>query len=330
MKNGSARFDFFLNQCLTLIAKAAKQKDPGLWLYQNNFRTPIFMLEGLSKLYIDIHDKKKFSSLKEQFKIIEDAIGAVDYYQSFAKELAQNEKIPAEAIQYLTDQATIKTQSLNKLLIKENWLTLENNRISRIQKKLSKIDWLKEKKEIKEINKFYGTAIYEIVEFAQATNFNFDNVEEDIHELRRKLRWLSIYPHALKGAIQLINSKNTPDHLSKYLTQEITTSPFNKMPDVGDCKHFLLLEQNYFLALSWMIAELGKIKDNGLRIIVLKEALQQTSSISDDDIDEMCYKILGNKHPQLSSLLDAAEAICRTYFSELNLEHLVVDTVTTE
>lgn len=330
MKSGITKFDFFLNQLLVLISKASKEKNLALWLYQNNCRTPVFMLEGLSKMYLDLHDKKKFTSLKEQFKLLEDGFGIIDYYDAFSKEFTNNKKIPAEVTKYLQAQTREKIQHLNELLIEKNWLTLDNNRISKIQSKLDKVDFLKDKKEINEINTFYGRAIYEIVEFVQESKFHFDNVEADVHELRRKLRWLSIYPQALRGSIQLTNSKNTPKHLDKYLTKEIVTSPFNKMPDVGDNKNFLLLEQNYFFALSWMIAELGKIKDNGLRIIAIKEALMQTSSLKESAALKKTYTILGTKHPTLPELLDNAEAISRTYFSELNLEHLVVGCVSAE
>jgi len=85
MKNGPARFDFFLSQLQTLLAKAAKQKNPALWLYQNNARTPLFMLEGLAKMYSGIHNNKKFTKLKEHFKFLEDVLGAIDYYDAFAK-----------------------------------------------------------------------------------------------------------------------------------------------------------------------------------------------------------------------------------------------------
>ena len=330
MKSGLTRFDFYLNQLLVLISSASKEKNPALWLYQNNCRTPVFMLEGLSKMYLDLHDKKKFAALKEQFKLLEDGLGIIDYYDAFSKEFAKNKKIPAAVTKYLQAQAREKIQHLNELLIEKNWLTLDNNRISKIQTKLSKIDFLKDKKEINEVNKFYGKAIYEIVEFVQVEKFQFDNIEADVHELRRKLRWLSIYPQALRGSIQLTNSKNTPIHLNKYLTKEITASPFNKMPDVGLNKHFLLLEQNYFFALSWMIAELGKIKDNGLRIIAIKEALMQTSALKEPAAVKKAYQILGAKSPNLPQLLKNAEAICKTYFSELNLEHLVVGRVSAD
>ena len=47
----------------------------------------LFMLEGLAKLYAEIHNKKKFTKLKVHFKLVEDALGAIDYYDAFANEL---------------------------------------------------------------------------------------------------------------------------------------------------------------------------------------------------------------------------------------------------
>ncbi len=149
-------------------------------------------------------------------------------------------------------------------------------------------------------------------------------MEEDVHELRRKLRWLSIYPQALQGSIQLADNNKKANQLSKYLTKEITNSPFNKMPDAGDSKNFLLLDKNYFLSLSWMIDALGKLKDNGLTIVGVREALQETENANEATATKKAYQMLGSKQTKLPVLLKEAEAISKTYFKEKNLEHLVV------
>ena len=330
MKKGLARFEFYLIQLQDLLTKSAKQKNPALWLYKNNMRTPLFMLEALAKLYTGLHNKKKFTKLKEHFKILEDVLGAIDYYDSYAKELSKNKTIPAALIFYLQAQSREKIQSMNELLVDNNWLGNDANRIKKIQKKITEVDWLKEEDEIKTINEFYGEAIYGITAFIAKTKFNFDNVEEDVHELRRKLRWLSIYPQALRGCIQLSKSKIAPKHLTKYLTKEIINSPFNKLPDAGDCKNFLLFNQNYFYSLSWMIAELGKLKDSGLKVVAVKEALLQTGASGDEATLKKAYQLLGNKQPKLQQLLDAAEKICKNYFNENNLEHLVIGVAATK
>ena len=326
MKKGQQRFTYFLNQLQALLTKAAKQKKPALWLYRNNARTPLFMLEGLAKMYACIHNKKKFTKLKEHFKLLEDGMGAIDYYDAMAKDLATNKNIPATVINYLQAGCREKIQSLNEILIEKKWTGSSENRIEKIQQKLAGANWMEEAAEIKNIEEFYGEAIYSVAEFTLQKKYHFDNIEEGVHELRRRLRWLSIYPQALKGCVQLVKPKTTVKHLTKYCTKEITGSPFNKMPDAGDSKYLLLFDQNYFYSLSWMIAELGKIKDSGLHVIAVKEALQAAAAESDAIAYKKTYQLLGAKQKKLKQLLDNAGAIVKTYFTEQNLEHLVLGT----
>ncbi len=326
MKNGLARFDFFLNQLQGFLDKAAKQKNPALWLYQNNARTPFFMLEALAKLYGGIHNKKKFDKLKDHFKLLEDAIGQIDYYDSFAKEFSTSKKIPAAVKNYIQAQSREKIQSLNEILKENEWLSEGNVRIKKIRNKLSEADWQKEKEDIDSIYDFYAISVNKLLEFINQRDFHFENMEADVHELRRKLRWLSIYPQTLRGAVQISKAKTTPKYLAKYLTKEITGSPYNVMPDAADNKHFLILEKNRFYALSWMIAELGKLKDNGLRVVVIQEALLQTGKTTEKGALKKAYELLGTKQPRLHQLLDDVENICKTYFKEKNLQSLLIGT----
>lgn len=324
MNKGLTCFNFFLDKLEALIAKADKQKNPALFLYQNNARTPLFMLEALAKMHIDIHNKKRFTKLKEHFKLLEDALGAIDYYDAIAKNLKSNKKIPTKILQYLQAQTREKIQRLNELLTEKKWIDSNNERIQKIRKKLDEADWLNDEKETEAILKFYNKSISDIIGFTHSTAYHFDNMEEDVHELRRKLRWLSIYPQALQGCIQLADKKDKTRHLAKYLTKEIVDSPFNKMPDAGDNKNFLLLDKKHFLSLSWMIDSLGKLKDNGLQIAAIQEALQQTENIAEEAGTKKVYQYLGNKQTKLPALLKQAETISKTYFKEQNLQHLVL------
>ena len=325
MKNGQLRFEYFLNQLRELIAKAATQKNPGLWLYQNNARTPLFMLEGLAKMYAGIHNKKKFTKIKEHVKLLEDAIGQIDYYDSFAKEFISNKKIPSTITNYLQAQSREKIQSLNEILLENNWLGDDADRIEKIRKKLGEADWQDEKDDIKSIQYCYITAINKILEFINEKNFQFTNVEKDLHEFRRMIRWLSIYPQALRGCIQLgESSAATPKYLTKYLTKEITGSAYNKMPDAAGQKLFLLFEKKRFYALSWMIAELGNLKDSGLKVEVIKEALLQTSKTNEQDALAKAYKLAGAGQKTIPQLLNAAGKLCNAFCKEKNLESLIV------
>jgi hypothetical protein len=324
MKNGLARFDQHLNKLQELLVTASKQKNPALWLYKHDARTPLFMLEGLSKLYAGIHNEKKFKKCKEHFKLLEDGFGVIDYYDSFAKQFVGDKTIPAAITNYLQAQSREKIQSLNEALKENSWLDEDNTRIKKIRKKLEEADWQKEKDDIKGIHKFYITSITKILEFINEKDFHFTDLENEVHEFRRMIRWLSIYPQALQGCIQLSKPKKAvPKYLDKYLTEAIIKSKYNVMPDAGDMKHFLLLDQNRYYALSWMIAELGTLKDAGLKIVILKEAIMQTSKSTEIDALAQAYKLTGAGQKNMQQILTAAENTCKNFCKEKNLESLI-------
>lgn len=323
MKHGLARFEFYLVKLEEQLLNAGKEMNPALWLYSNDARTTVFMLEGLSKLYAGLHNKKRFTKMKAEFKLLEDALGTIDYYDCFAKEFVNKPEIPAVITDYVQGQAREKIQYLNDLLRQRSWTGDNTERIRKFRKKLNSAGWLKDDKEVKAISGFYNESIKEIKDFIGETNCRFTEIETQVHSLRRKLRWLSIYPKALQGVIQLTESNNADDYLQKYLTPDIINSPFNKMPEAGSNRYFLMLEKNYFLALSWMISALGKLKDNGLRIVVITEALQQVNGLAHDAALAKTYEILGPQHPGLSTILSDASAISETYFKEKDLDNLL-------
>ncbi len=311
MKNGLARFELYLERVEKLCADSATQGDPAFWLYQNGARTPIFMLEGLAKLYSGLHNKKRFEKIEEHFKLLEDGLGAIDYYDGFAKEFSADKKVSAAVTKSVQSKASEKTRLLNDLLIKKKWIGKDAKRIGKIRRKLRSADWLEDKAEMKAIDQFYRDSIKKINAFAKSYDKGFTELEAQVHELRRKLRWLSIYPQALQGCIQLTESTATDKNLAKYLTPEITGSPFNKMPEAGANRYLLMFEKERFLALSWMISELGRLKDQGLRIHALNEAGVASKTDSKNEAE----------------ILSKASDICQTFFAEKNLDKLLCGVV---
>jgi hypothetical protein len=317
MKKGIERFDYYLNRLEKLLIEAENQSDAGFWLYKNNARTPLFMLEGLARIYGGLHDKKIFSGLKETFKMLEDAIGAIDYYDNYAAEFAANKKIPAAVTEYSQKKCAESTENFNKLLVENKTL------IKSVREKLNEVNWLKSKDEITAIDVYYRKQIDEINTFYAEFATGFTEIETQIHSLRRKLRWLSIYPQALRGNIQLFETNEKNDDLIKYLTPEIVTSPFNKMPEVAENKHLFMLGKSYFLALSWLIAELGKLKDQGLRITLIAETLRDTKKLSEADALTQTYKMTAPDSTTLDGILASGSDICGKFFAEKNLDKLI-------
>ncbi len=326
MKRGFERFEFYLDKLEVLLAQAAKQKDAAAYLYSNDARTVLFMLEGLSKLYAGIHNKKRFLKIKERFKLLEDMLGAVDAYDCFAKEFQNNDHIPVTVTAYFKTQTATKLSALNDTLQKERWLGKAPVRISKIRKKLRGADWKRDKDEVNGIADFYHESIEEIKVLGLESEKGFEELEEEVHELRRQLRWLSIYPRALQGVIQLTDNQPDDKQLERYLTPEIVNSPFNKMPDAGNNKHFLLLEKSNFLALSWLISALGRLKDNGLRYYALTEALEQTELMDKSVASRIAGELLGSGNETIDDILKKASDICRDFFEGKYLEGLVYST----
>ncbi len=326
MNSGKERFRYFLSRLEAGMKTAASRKNPALWLYQNNTRTPLFMLEGLCRLYADIHHRKKFTRLKERFKLLEDGIGSIDFYDAAAKQLAVKKGIPATVVQYLQAQTREKIQHLNDVLAAEEWTGGGMIRLQKINKKLEEARWLDEETETLEIEIAYRNTIHALIRFARETGA-FNNMEEDVHELRRKLRWLSIYAHALQGTAQLVTLRKPTASLAPYLTPAVLASPFNQLPEPGPHSSFLLLNRNYFLALSWIIDQLGKLKDEGLLVLAVKEALQQSENLEDDAAIRKASKLLGKPAGYLDQLLRRASEASQRFFKENHLSHLVIGTV---
>jgi len=326
MKKGLSRFMFYTDQLKALLNEARDQNNPAMWLFKNNARTPSFMLEALARIYSEMHNPKRFGKLKDQFKLIEDGLGQIDYYNMLYQAFSTGKRIPAMYRNYIKSRLEQSAADLNETLTDKEWLPKPGVRIKKITKKLKDANWMASGKEIEALSDIYRSSIAEIEEFVAGKSYTYDNVEVDVHELRRKLRWLSIYPQALRGAIQYAEGRRSSQRLKKYLTEEILNSPYNKLPQPGSNASFLLLNKNYFLCLSWMIAKLGELKDEGLLLTGLTEAIKQVTSGTDEEVMSKAKSLLGRNQRSMQTILDEAEEITKTFISEKILQHLITVT----
>ncbi len=320
---GLQRFTYFINQVKTILDKANNTDDPALVIYQQNIRTPFFMLEALTRIYKKISNEKLFTKLNLKFKDIEDSLGAIDYYDGFYKEFTADKNIPQSVTNFVTKQKEISITDLNSKLTSGKWIGEKRKRVTKILQKLNEVEWLPESEDTDAIKKVYVESIDKLCSKFKNNEIQFNNIEADVHELRRALRWLSIYPQALRGLMQLKTDADTPEYLKKYLTPEIITSPYNVMPDGSGLQGHIVLEANNFYALSWMIAELGKLKDNGLRQILITDALKNTLNIPQQNAQELTSSTNAEAQKNISSILENAKEITTTFFKENILENLL-------
>ena len=321
---GYQRFSHFLNLLQPMIEKAEAAENPALSFYQQGARTPLFMLEALSRIYRETIAEKPFKKMKDRFKALEDQLGAVDYYDAFSKELSGVPEISQESKDFLSKRMTEELEKLINLLLEDGWMGDDNKRMKKINEKLQEAKWPDDSTDADKIRSFYEQAINDILAAIEKGEINFDNVEEDVHELRREIRWLSIYPQALRGLMQLKTAETTPSYISKYLTPEIVNSPFNKMPEAKSGSPVIYLDANHFYAMSWLIAELGNLKDSGLKIEAVAETLIAANpELDKHSAEEKATELLGSGQMKMQEILEKSKTISNTFFAERVLQQLL-------
>ena len=315
------RFNKHLNVLSDHLIASRKADHASLALYKSGARTPLFMLESLARIHRSIHNKKLFSKLYEDFKKPEDLLGGIDHYEVLHKEYSKNKNIPKEVLTYFEEGRGNSVKSLNKMLKKEKWISKKQKKIIKISDKLENADWLTTNEELPAIATFLIQEIEYIKKSLETGRLSFRDIETGVHELRRKLRWLSIYPASLNGSIQLTPQKTVPASFKKYITPKIVNSPFNTFSNSKRGLKTIKINANNFYALSWIIAELGEIKDKGLKVHAITEALEHKGILEGERAIKKAMEISGQKGVTVKTLLSQAESITHDFV----FKHHVLD-----
>ena len=289
-----------------LLQQAAGTNDPAAYLLSHDARTPLFYLEAMTRVLMHEHNPKKMRRLNEWFKKMEDALGLMDYYAGLINDFKGNRKIPQTIKQDLVEELKSATTNLNTLLIELGWLGEKADRVRKIHQYSRQMDWLGQKNLHAALKQRYQSDVHSITRRMKQP---FEEIERDVHELRRDVRWLSIYPQAFKGLINLRAIEPTPEALLKYATPEIVQSPYNQLPRVSNVNKVLYLNTSAYYAMSWLIAQLGVLKDSGLRLLALAQRLQAHQKCSEAEALKNAQTILGTTQPSVDDLLNTARGL---------------------
>lgn len=306
-------FLFYSKQLQTLLTKASKQKNPALWLYTNDARTPLFMLEGLTRLHNKAFDEKLFDKWNKRFKKLEDLFGEIDQYLALEKELRANKKVSIEVLKYFNVNANNFISKCNQRLSEKEWL---NNKLLSFDEKLCEFSVDYNKEYIEELTFSLIDEIDAILSFCEKCEYQFTKLEEQVHELRRKLRWLSIYAQALQGLIQLKKSPKKSKYQLNYFKKDVLNSPYNKLPSKPKNTAIIEFDTDSFFALSWLIKELGKLKDDGLKTEQLSHAIFILEDVTELQAKEKASAILGFKKTIEADILKQASEILKVALSK--------------
>lgn len=319
MKHVKYQFTQHLSDLGNLLTESSQQKNPASWLLNNDARTKLFYLESITRLLTHFDNKKTWVKLNKLFKKLEDSLGAMGHFNELIQELKDSKKIPKEILSSLIEQKELVEFKTNALLQKKRWIgKKENSQLNAIKKHSKKINWPNDILFKENLHYFYNEQISLIQE--QIKN-PLTNIESGIHELRRDIRWLSIYPQACKGFLRLKSRRVVSKRFDKYLTNEAINSPFNQLSQATGITEPVLLNQPNFYAVSWLISTLGELKDQGLKLEALAKEWSRIDSITEEQAHILSLKALGSGQATKEQLLFTAN----TMVKQLNRDGILSD-----
>ena len=195
-------FQHYCKQLISIFKKAKESTNPALYLYKNNARTIIFMAESLLRISNKLFEDKQIKGWHSTIKKLEDQLGEIDNYIVLLANFSKLKTITMQQLEYISLKMNKAIDNLNQKLKKHDFYfkdLLEMNNDFKINFNDRQIV-LKLQEEIK-------SELIEACEFFNQFPKEFTDIEEQVHELRRKLRWISIYGESFQGLIVLSDTK---------------------------------------------------------------------------------------------------------------------------
>jgi hypothetical protein len=270
------------------VLKNSKGKNMALKLYETNTRVAFFMLQAIARLNSKAFNDKAAEKHLAYFKKMEDALGAIDYYDVLHKQVTANKLMPPEVLAYFEKKRNKAIEKLNKFFSKTN---LPDT----LKQATEDLSFINDPIALQQLKRAYKEEVNDVIAFYEENKEGITDMEEHVHEFRRKLRWLSIYAQAYAGLFVLKSASKKQTWEKLYLSKEIVNSAFNKLPENKNYNGKILLDKVRFFALSSIIKQLGDIKDEGLTHEALAKALRKTTDIDKKAAKQKASELLNTK-----------------------------------
>lgn len=263
-------------------------------LVDGSSRVAAFNLQALARLYES--EDKMFKNIKEDFKGLEDAIGAYDKWSNVIKK-AEKKGVSGNKLSDLRARQNSEMDKLKEFLEKEKWVTggKKKSRLKEIKSELKGFKWLSPKDDRKLLT---GVLAQELKSLNE-TKFDMGILEEGdgVHELRRSLRWILIEMRVLNGLFAFNNrNKCAIPEYSSLLSQEVSSSNYATLPppttEVESCK----IDQCLFLGIVDLVKEIGDQKD-----IAEAELNESGSKNPSDEVPQSIRKVLEPMYMKMKS-----------------------------
>ncbi len=259
---------------IRLLSTLAGAKTTPLTYYQSGVRNVFFRLEAVSRIFKRSVDKTVFTEAVKTFKGAEDALGSFDYYSALYEGVSRNKLLPAELKEWFKAGRDSGLKDLGNFLREHQWLPLKNERILQVKDLFHHAEFADTGKMREGLKEEMVRQLEKSVEGYEDGSLNPHDIEDGLHEIRRKFRWVSIYAQVCNGWVQLQQVPVQEDDLKLYATKEIVDSPFNKLPALPKGVRALNIQAINFYALSYVIAKLGDLKDEALMILAFQDGVK--------------------------------------------------------
>lgn len=304
----------YCKQLCEQFKKAQSTKNPAFYLYQKNARTPLFMAESITRVLMSLSGNPNFEKWYNVFKKLEDKMGEIDYYDAALKQFSKNKLIEKESLEYLLKKKNKVIDKLNKKLTEKEFYFPVFDQVLLVDE-LN----LNDKLIIGEIKKHIVKELENIAEFFNQFQHSFDNMELQVHELRRKLRWISIYAQSLNGIIVLKPVKEKYEWERYFITAAEKTSPYNNLVVAKKLNNYIYFNNKAFYALSNIIRKLGEIKDPGLNLLLLENCIRKTHTEKILNIREKAQEQLKSNVTE-NDLLNEAHKVLLLFLKKYRIQ----------
>jgi hypothetical protein len=231
-------------------------------MVKKNSRISLFRLEGLCRLY-----EKRYPYPMEEYrettKGLEDILG---WYADTVGHITFAQKLgaPPAVMARLAQEQTRMKARLVKLLVDEKWIRPGGRTVlDKMQAMLAELDW----DSVADDRAYLRKRLNKHLKKIEQSDYDMEDLQEGLHELRRHIRWFLLYVQGLNGAFVLDESQCPVESYRAYLKDPLADSGYTRLKISPREKAPIKIPKCYFVALTRLSEDFGVVKD-------LREAIE--------------------------------------------------------
>ncbi len=264
-----------LHDALVGLPATSRKRDVVQPAIDVDVRRIAFMLEGLYRIYLGCGGGS-FEKGLGQVKRLEDGLGRVDYCRTMHA-AAVDARLPVDALAWLAKQVKDAEKALGKQIAKR-WRPDEDGRIRGIAKLVKRLE-AAPLDDVAADRTYVALAIANEMDRVGRGEYDLDELEAGVHELRRDVRWFPIYFTALDGFATLDETLNPIEAYEPLLRDPAASSKYAQLAASPAEPDPIRLSRSLYIANTKWIAELGDLKDRGQMIEGLAHALRESGTV---------------------------------------------------